>query len=288
MNKKETFPVLELINDLYRIFESTGTHPATGSPADHEIQTYQRSESVLTAFGQAAIVLEAAADHLEALNNLVQTEEYAVAPWTCARGVLEASTIAIWLLDTNIDAKERVSRSLSLRFATLCAQERMANSVGDKASVGIINDRIQQVEDVAVNLGFSLMRDKKGKRTGIAQSRPKITELIESQLNKHILYRVLSGFAHSDYAILLHLAASKIDTVHSRGSIMKRTIHKDKQATLLANTAAVYARGAWLRTVQYGCDPVQAAVVLEKRYNELELPNTNEVRFWRTDIISSH
>lgn len=46
----------------------------------------------------------------------------------------------------------------------------------------------------------------------------------------------------------------------------------------------MYTRGAWLRTIQFGCDTAQIAVALEARYDDLKLADTNEVRFWRTMV----
>jgi hypothetical protein len=108
-------------------------------------------------------------------------EKFAMAPWSCARGMIESSAISTWLFEMGIGPKERVSRSLSLRFAALREQEKMARYDGDNKKVQDIKDRIESIENLAVKLGSSALRDKKKQRTGIAQIRPNITTLIEKQ-----------------------------------------------------------------------------------------------------------
>ncbi len=84
MNEHSISPVVGLLRDLYVVFEAVGPDPIVGSPADAEIRSFSRSESVITAFTQAGTALESAADYLEALDTLVRSKNYAVAPWTCA------------------------------------------------------------------------------------------------------------------------------------------------------------------------------------------------------------
>src|SRR6267142_5737106 len=102
-------PVRDLLRELQGVLRATGISPKVGSPADQEIRAFLRPVSVKTALSQANTALAASADHLEALDRLVGEAQYAIAPWTCARGVLEATAIATWLLDSKIDTKERVS-----------------------------------------------------------------------------------------------------------------------------------------------------------------------------------
>ena len=289
MNKEEQSPVRGFLGDFCRLFEAAPSypHPADNSPLNVEMQFFPRPESVRTAYSLAGVVIESAADYLKALDSLVRAKDYAVAPWTCARGVLEGVALATWLLDKDIDAKERVSRSLSIRFTTLRQQEKMARSDGDNTNVRKCQDRIKEIEDVAVNLGFSPLRNNRGRRTCIAQSLPPITELIRRQIDKEGLYRVLSGLAHSDYVSIMQLASAPIDYGQCQDNVMGLAIHHNRLDILLADTAAIFARGVWLRTIQFGCDAAEAAIILETRYNELELPDTNEVRFWRTVITGS-
>jgi hypothetical protein len=75
LNEYETSPVVVLLRDFYTLFQANGPTPKSGSPADVEIRSFSRSESVRTAFSQAGIILEAAADHLRALDTLVNAKD---------------------------------------------------------------------------------------------------------------------------------------------------------------------------------------------------------------------
>jgi hypothetical protein len=240
--------------------------------------------SIKTALSQANIALATSADHLEALDKLVGEAQYAVAPWTCARGVLEAAAIATWLLDTTIDATERVGRSLALRFATLQEQRKMANAAGDNQKVQTIDKRIESIEAMATQFGYSPLRDSKGRRTGIGQVKPSITDLVQQQFDFGKLYRVLSGVAHSDAAVVSQLGFMKTGALTPDGVVAQRAVPKEIQSLLLANAVAIHTRGVWLRVVQYGCDAAETAVILEKRYDQFDLANTDPVRFWRSTV----
>lgn len=289
MDEQSTSPVVGLIRDLYHIFNAAGPSPKAGSPAEIEIRSFPDPEASKTAFAQGVVALESAKDYLEALDLLVHTKNHAVAPWACARGVLEASSLTTWLLETQINAKERVGRSLSLRFATLQEQEKLARSKHEGAKVQEIKDRIEAIERDALQLGFQRLRDKKNKqkRIGIGKIKPSITNLVHSQFDRENLYRILSGVAHSDYTTLLQLSFMKPNEDQSGVLTTQRGIPEGLQLMLLANAAAVYSRGAWLRTIQFGGDAAKVAVMLESRYNELSLADTNEVRFWRMMIDAS-
>lgn len=277
-------PVRDLLRELQGVLGSTGTSPKAGSPADQEIRTFLRPKSVKTALSQANTALEASADHLEALDRLVGEAQYAVSPWTCARGVLEAAAIVTWLLDSTIDAKVRVSRSLALRFSTLQEQRKMANAVGDSQKVQTIDKRIESIEAMAIQLGYSPLTDPKGRRIGIGQVKPSITDLVQQEFDFGNLYRVLSGVAHSDSAVVFQLGFMRTETLTPDGVVAQRAVPKEIQSVLLANAVAIHTRGAWLRVVQYGCDAAEAAVILEKRYDQFDLADTDPVRFWRSIV----
>jgi len=277
-------PVRDLLRELQGVLRATGISPKVGSPADQEIRAFLRPVSVKTALSQANTALAASADHLEALDRLVGEAQYAIAPWTCARGVLEATAIATWLIDSKIDTKERVSRSLALRFSTLQEQRKMANAIGDHQNVQAIDERIESIEAMAIQLGYSPLRDSRGRRSGIGQVKSSITDLVQQQFDFGNLYRVLSGVAHSDSAVISQLGFMKTGPLTLHGVVAERAVPKEIQSMLLANAVAIYTRGVWLRVVQYGCDAAETAVILEKRYDQLNLADTDAVRFWRSTV----
>jgi hypothetical protein len=277
-------PVSNFLRKLFVLLENTGIDPIDGSPAAVEIRSFPRPESVQTAFSQAAQSFISATDYLEALDSLVSMEKFAMAPWSCARGMLESSAISTWLFEMGIGPQERVSRSLSLRYAALREQEKMARFDGNNEKVQEIKDRIESIENIAIELGFSVLRDGKNQRSGIAQIKPSITTLIEKQFKRENLYRLLSGMAHSNYTSLTALSFFRTDQERTHGAVLKRAVPVQIQSALATHSAAIYAKCLWLRTIQFGFDAANIAVLLEELFNDLRVADTNNDRFWRTLI----
>ena len=284
MKKNDITPVFKFLNRFLPYLENAGFEPADDSPAAMEIKSFERRESIETAFSQAAQSFISATDHLEALETLVKMERFAMAPWSCTRGMIEASAISTWLLEPGIGPKERVSRSLSLRYTTLREQEKMARYEGDRNLVQKIRDRIESVEKIAVDLGFPVLKNKKGQRTGIAQTKPTVTALTERQFKGENLYRTLSGMAHSDYTSLTAFSFLKTTIERRQGALLIRAVPTEIQSALVSKAATIYVKCAWLRTIQFGFDAAKVAVLLEELYDDLRLPDANNDRFWRTLI----
>jgi len=284
MKKYNKTLVSNFLIKLFSFLEKAGFDPAADSPAAKEVKSFSRPESVQTAFGQASQSFIAATDYFEALDTLVNKKKFAIAPWSCARGMIESSAICTWLFEIGIDTKERVSRSLSLRYAALREQEKMARYDGNNKKIKKIEERIESIERIAVNLGFQFLRDKKNRRKGIGQIKPNMTTLIERQFKGENLYRMLSGMAHSNYTTLTALSFTKADFEREKGTVIVRAIPTKLQSSLVSHAATIYAKCLWLRTIQYGFDAAKVGVLLEELYDELKLADTNENRFWRTLI----
>lgn len=284
MKKLDSTPVSKFLNKLFAFLENAGFDPAPDSPAAKEVRSFSRPESLQTAFGQASQSFIAATDYFEALDTLVYKEKFAIAPWSCARGMLESSAICTWLFEIGIGPKERVSRSLSLRYAALREQEKMARYDGNNKKIKEIEERLSSIEGIAVNLGFQLLRDKKKRRIGIGQIKPNITTLIERQFKGEKLYRMFSGMAHSNYTTLTALSFTKADFTREKGAVIVRAVPTELQSSLVSHAATIYAKCLWLRTIQFGFDAAKASVLLEEFFDELKLEDTNKTRFWRTLI----
>ena len=277
-------PVSKFLKKISIFLDNCGLDPVPGSPAEKEIRSFSRPKSVETAFSTASQLFIAANDYLKALDSLVDQKIFSVAPWSCARGMLEASAICTWLFDKGIDPKERVSRSLSLRYASLREQIKMARYDDDNALINQIKDRIEDIERIAVSLGFELVRDRNGRRNGIGQKKPNITSLIEDQFGEELQYRILSGMAHSNYTVLTSLSFTKTNLGRRSGAVLREAVPITIQTSLVSQAASIYVKCLWLKTIQYGFDAAKAAVLFEELYDELELSDKNESRFWRAII----
>lgn len=280
--------VSNILSKLIVFLDNAGFEPAKGSPAAIEIRSFPRQESMETAFGMASQSLIAATDYYEALDYLIIKEEFAIAPWSCARGMLESSALCTWLFEMDIDPKDRVGRSLSLRYSALREQQKMARCDGNTQKVKDIEERIDSIERIAINLGYALVRDRNNRRIGIGQKKPYITTLVESQFSGEKFYRMLSGMAHSNYTTLTELSFTKPNFSNKGGAVIQRAIPTELHMSLLSWAGVIYAKCLWLKTKQFGFDAAKMAILLEEFYDVLKLPDTNKERFWRTIIgISS-
>ena len=197
----EAISMMQVVNSLHdnttRFFNESGHQPSPNSKAALELRTFQRSESVVTAFSQGAVLIEVAADQLMAFSKTVTQPAQSIAPWTCTRAVIEAAALAAWLLDPSLDIRTRVQRSFAFRYEGLSQQVKFARAARSNADLARAAQRIDQVEGVALGLGFSKVENQRKERIGIAQQMPSITDLVNETLGEEETYRLLSAVAHA-------------------------------------------------------------------------------------------
>ena len=277
-------PVSKFLKKISIFLYNCGLNPLPGSPAEKEIRSFSRTESIQTAFSIASQSLIAANDYLKALDTLVYQKIFSVAPWSCARGMIEAGAICTWLFDKAIDSKERVSRSLSLRYDSMSEQIKMARYDRDNELLQKLERRIEDIEKIAVSLGYELVRNKNNRRIGIGQKKPNIISLVEKQFGEEKLYRILSGMAHSTYTTLTSLSFTRDNIGRQSGAVIREAVPITIQTSLVSQVTTIYVKCLWLKTIQYGFDAAKAAVLFEELYDELKLSDQNNSRFWRTII----
>jgi hypothetical protein len=203
MTSNEVF--LMMRNGLARLDEeitcfvqSQGLDPAPGSQAAIERATYVRPESLYTVSAISTMLLESVGEHVNLLVKAMTEPINTFGCWTSARSMLEPASIAAWLHDPKIDAHKRVSRAYAHRYEGLEEQVKFgcaANVSADELKK--LEDLVDRLERDAVALGFPVIRDRNGKRIGIAERTPTATEIIKLMLNEECAYRALSAVAHA-------------------------------------------------------------------------------------------
>ena len=103
----------------------------------------------------------------------------------------------MWILNTKVNSFERVKRSFAFRYEGLDQQRKLAQSTKGSINPQTIIQRIDKVEQIALRLGFDKIVDRKGKRVGVGQAMPAITEIVINMLDKEQDYRLLSGMVHA-------------------------------------------------------------------------------------------
>jgi hypothetical protein len=218
INYEQAMNAVKMVQQLHdrtgAFFESQGLDPISNSPATKELQDFKRPKSLFTAYRQGSSLIDVAADHLIAFTKTITEPAQSIAPWTIARSVLEASALSSWLLDTKINAHERVKRSLALRYEGLSQQAKFVQSIGQ--SPEIVNKRIDEMELIAEGLGFSKLLNKKDERIGIGQIMPTITEIIRDTLNEVSQFRLYSAMAHSHFWAYGQLSYRIVDEMSSQ------------------------------------------------------------------------
>jgi len=225
-----------------------GHEPAAESQAAIELEEFQQPTFVQTAYSQGGVLLEATADQLmtvvEALSEPVQT----IAPWSSSRAVLETSALASWLLDTEIGAKERVRRSFAFRFEGLTQQKKLVRIAGTADDLAKNKQRIDKVEQDALNLGFGRVENRKGRRIGIGQQMPSTTDLIADMLDEEITFRLASAITHAHPFALQQVSFRKVgDPENDDLNFIEKSLKPVVVIYLCGKTAKAFASAVQVR-----------------------------------------
>lgn len=228
-----------------------------------------------TVGSQAALLLEAAGDYLFAVPRLLTEPAMAIAPWACARGVLESCSQLSWLLDPRIAGTVRLSRSLALRFRGVREQLKLYEAERDTEKVDALLARIQLIRDTADARGIEVHSNAKGHIDRVGEKLPSATALAGDFLNAANYYRLLSAVTHSQGAFIL---ASSFKATDKRGR-MEKSLSTDVAAFLLLQPTGWFARAAWRYLSYLGFADDRMIGLLEAAYDKLGLGPP--ARFWR-------
>ncbi len=267
------------IREFENICRVKGFDPMPGSPASQEIKSFQRRESIETAFSQGRQIFEAARDHWAALDYLVNSGKFACAPWDTARSVLESTAQSMWLLDLDIDAVRRVERSLFLRDRVIQSQIIYARKRKDTSMELRSQERRKEVASIAEELGYNVKYKEDGTVKSFVLEDSSYSKIVEKQFGETELYSELSGITHSDYVILTILGFVEDSGVHCMA------VKKEEQQALLKQLSTFYCKAVWQFVCQYGySNDARISVLLEEFYGKMGISDNSEDRFWRTLI----
>lgn len=276
---------LAVLRDQMAVFVNAADGaPSSNSQAQAEIRKVPRPESVQTAHSQGVLLVEVVADQLTGFLKTITEPVETIAPWTCIRALLEAAALACWILDPNINVQTRVGRSFALRYEGLNQQAKWARASGRDPKLAY--DRIDMVEEIATNLGFEQVRDRNGRRTGIAQRMPAATELIRDMLDEEALYRLLSAIAHGHHWAIQQASFEitsppALDPVSGvRVARIEKAPLMDGFAYLILRAAVAFTKVGWYQATYFGWDTTELAELLESSFNDFGVADA--VRFWRS------
>lgn len=189
------------------IYVKNQNRPVEGSIALIEFNDPVYGKIARHTYSLGLLSMECTGDHLLAFARLSKPPVPTVSPGTCVRGLVEAAALGSWFLDSKINAKDRGARSQAWRYEGLMQQKKL----GHPGSMERSSRRIEQIEAESVSMGFSLLQDRKGKRSGICVQMPTATALAGSLLGSENPYRLLSAISHCHPWALQQVAFRKIE-----------------------------------------------------------------------------
>ena len=255
-----------------------GNDLAPGSPAAHEQAASPRPQSLVTAWCQAAQLIELGGDHITAFVKTITEPMEAFACLTCIRSMLEPCALASWLLDPRIDAHTRVGRVFALRYAGLEQQLKFIRTDVESENylqeIQRTKDRIDEVEQDALETGYA----------PIAKM-PSATDVIKLMLDEESTYRLLSAVTHGHSWALTALGFTRApegDPSPDVGGVSVVVFEKTVNVTNLALSGLIMARAfakpVWDTCNYAGWDKERLIGVLDSTFDELLAKPTE--RFW--------
>lgn len=254
-----------------------------GSGSDSERAEHGEVEAQATVNSQAGLLLEAAGDFLFAMPRLLGAPAMAIAPYACARGVLESCSQLLWLLDPQIGGSPRLGRSLALRFRGVKEQLKLYEAEGRaaKEEVDALLKRIQVIKQTADARGIEVHFNARGDIDRVGPTLPRATALARDFLNAAASYRLLSAVTHSQGAFIL---ATSFKATNRKGW-MEKHLSADVATFLLLGPAGWFARAAWEYLSYLGLADDQMVALLDSAYDKFGLGPP--ARFWRVTDSNS-
>jgi len=279
--------LVELHDRAGKLIEDNGYQPLTGSIADAEAKTFARPESLLSACAIIVQMIEMTGEHLSGFVKMITEPIESIATWTCVRSTLEASAIGCWLSEPKIDAKTRVGRTFAYRFEGLTQQLKFCTAINRPAAeIQALEKRIDDVEEVALGLGYPPVRNAQNRRIGIGQVMPSATDMISIVLDEGDMYRLLSAVAHGHSWAIMRLGFKPVTAVPQSTTPERVVVHHFEKrvyveglAYLGMGLAVAFARGVWNMARYFGWDQGAVANELNASFDTLQAKPA--VRFWR-------
>jgi hypothetical protein len=273
----------QLHDRIEAFFNAQELEPKEDSLAARELQAFERSESLLTAYSQGISLIEVAADHLMALTRTVAEPAQTIAPWTMARAVLESSALSCWLLDNKITARQRVGRSLALLYEELVQQAKFGQAASLLGETDSVKAKIEETEAIAEGLGFPKVRNDRGRRTGIGQVMPSITDVIRETLKEEANYRLLSAMTHGHHWAVSQLGfrvTGETELQKNKVFLKEKNITVEAVLWLFGNVARYFAQPTKFRFELYGWDLLQLKAILDDAFHQIGIPSDS--KFWHS------
>jgi hypothetical protein len=159
-----------------------------------------------------------------------------------------------------------------LRYEELVQQTTFGRAANLAIETAKTNERIEEVEEIAENLGFAKLRGGKGERTGIGQVMPGITEITHDTLNAEANYRLFSAMAHGRswaYSQLSFRKAGETEVLGNKAFFMEKHLPIEVVLWLCSNVARYFAQPIKSKCELFGWDLVQFNDILDDVFRKI-------------------
>jgi hypothetical protein len=258
------------------VWNNYGSNPTPNSQAAQELVSFPKRMAIATAYSQGSMLIEATADCVLSLTKLINKTAFTISPWVCVRAILEASALATWLLDTKISAHERVGRSLAFRHEGLVQQSKFARLTDGKIDPEYSKKQIEKLEKEAVELGFQRVIDKYGKKIGVGQQMPSVTQLIADMLDQESSYRLLSALAHMHPWALQAFSFSEVESdifvfEGIKGALFEKHMELEHVDDLCIISLASFGQSTLTKCGLFGWDAKPLAALINKTMKKIRV-----------------
>lgn len=249
-----------------------GVEPLEHSIATSEIASFSDLRIIEAAFIQGGLLIESSADHLIAFIKSVSEPVLTLAPWSLVRMVIEGSALSCWFLDPSIGNRDRSGRSLAWRYAGLREQLKIANISKDNETAVKVIHQIDALEARAIQIGFSPVRNKKGKRDGIGQRMPRHTKLVKQTLDMEIEYRLFSAVVHSHAWATTQAGFKKQPSLS--GYLLEKRLTLEMVLMLSSFMIRSFTKAIWFKAKLYGWDLPQLEQIFQHVFGQTKIPKS--------------
>lgn len=257
----------ELLEDASTLLTSLGPDPVPGSVAAMERLEWREGDEPETAHSLGLFLLETAGDHAFALARALRPPEYlAIAPWTCARAVLESAAYGTWVMDPSATLRERVGRSFACVYVSHEQFRRAAVAANDADGVHTITGMIDSLEGRAVQSGYPRLSDRRGRRLGVGVRYPRATDCIREQLDMEYEYRIFSGVAHGLPSSVMQVCFRPVDGAQPA---VQKHLQPEYAAFLLRQSTRAVVGVMNARLTLYGHNVEDFAPAVARAYSRM-------------------
>ncbi|NMM88944.1 hypothetical protein B2J88_32130 [Rhodococcus sp. SRB_17] len=197
-----------------------------------------------------------AEDHLRGCGHLVAAEGVVFSPVSLGRTVLTATATAFWMLDPDVDATERIRRSMNIKLRALDEQAMHAADSDDTAFRAKTEQAIADIQQAALSVGLKPGKTKT-KRNFVNEFGPSDTQLLrdlvahlEIPLSAEFLYRIYSAAVHANPNSTAHTDYEPNGSHHDGVGDNALVVDLDMMARYVQTPAYAFYVGC-IRTMEY-------------------------------------